>query len=166
MAMARGHLSLGQSSPCLITDGIKMPNLPCEQTLPKPTPGPSATQWVEDFIRRNKPKITLLISTSDSSELTIPPFVEPSKPNEPPIPSLSQPSEPHEDTLTCEPEPEVAPTQSMEEPFACPSTPASVIIISNRPIRSPLPPLLPQRSQMPPSLIPKMRLGRNLWTCN
>ncbi|MBW0561054.1 hypothetical protein O181_100769 [Austropuccinia psidii MF-1] len=43
--------------------------------------------------------------------------VEPSEHNGPPIPGLSQPSKPHEDALTCEHEPEVALTQSMEEPF-------------------------------------------------
>ncbi|MBW0518597.1 hypothetical protein O181_058312 [Austropuccinia psidii MF-1] len=94
-----------------------VPSLPCEKTLQKPTQGPSVTQWSEDSCRGNKKTIPLLFSTFDSSELTLPPFVEPSQPNEPPIPGLSQPSEPHEDTLTHEPEPEVAPTQSTEEPF-------------------------------------------------
>ncbi|MBW0479888.1 hypothetical protein O181_019603 [Austropuccinia psidii MF-1] len=51
------------------------------------------------------------------NELTIPPFVEPSQPNEPPIPGPSQPSELHEDASTHELEPEVAPTQSTGEPF-------------------------------------------------
>ncbi|MBW0576250.1 hypothetical protein O181_115965 [Austropuccinia psidii MF-1] len=37
--------------------------------------------------------------------------------DEPPIPVPSPSSEPPEDVLTCEPEPEVAPTQSTEEPF-------------------------------------------------
>ncbi|MBW0473406.1 hypothetical protein O181_013121 [Austropuccinia psidii MF-1] len=37
--------------------------------------------------------------------------------NEPPIPAPSPSSKPHEDVPTHEPEPEVAPTQSMEEPF-------------------------------------------------
>ncbi|MBW0479165.1 hypothetical protein O181_018880 [Austropuccinia psidii MF-1] len=39
--------------------------------------------------------------------------------NEPPILGPSQPSKPQQGALTCEPEPEVAPTQSMEEPFGC-----------------------------------------------
>ncbi|MBW0484743.1 hypothetical protein O181_024458 [Austropuccinia psidii MF-1] len=64
--------------------------------------------------------------------------------NEQPIPGLSQPSEPHEYTLTCEPEPEVALMQSTEEPFACPATPTSVIIIDDMPIGSPLPPISPK----------------------
>ncbi|MBW0548910.1 hypothetical protein O181_088625 [Austropuccinia psidii MF-1] len=96
---------------------------------------------------------------------------KPSQPNEPPIPGPSQPSEPREDTLTCEPEPEVAPTQSMEEPVAHPATPTSVIIIDDAPVGS-LPPLLPRRSQKSPppwrqaTLIPTMRLARNLGSCN
>ncbi|MBW0473492.1 hypothetical protein O181_013207 [Austropuccinia psidii MF-1] len=49
--------------------------------------------------------------------MTLPTFVEPSQTNEPPIPGPSTSSEPHEDILTNEPEPEVALTQSMEEPF-------------------------------------------------
>ncbi|MBW0523464.1 hypothetical protein O181_063179, partial [Austropuccinia psidii MF-1] len=71
--------------------------------------------------------------------------------------SIYPSSEPPEGVPTCEPEPEVAPTQSMEEPFgksqihffnssqlflsrACPATPRSVIIINNMPIQSPLTP--------------------------
>ncbi|MBW0483099.1 hypothetical protein O181_022814 [Austropuccinia psidii MF-1] len=87
--------------------------------------------------------------------------LEPSQYDEPPIPGPSKASEPHEDPLTHEPEPEVAPTKSMEEPFgksnftfftllnfsspllwpspACPATPASVIIINNTPVRYPPP---------------------------
>ncbi|MBW0546583.1 hypothetical protein O181_086298 [Austropuccinia psidii MF-1] len=46
---------------------------------------------------------------------------KPSQKDDPPIPSASQSSESqvpsHEDTSTYEPEPEVAPMQSMEEPF-------------------------------------------------
>ncbi|MBW0475097.1 hypothetical protein O181_014812 [Austropuccinia psidii MF-1] len=78
-------------------------------------------------------------------------------------------SKPHKDVLTCEPEHEVAPTQSMENllvspnftfftlpnlssPFlqpspACPTPPHSVIIIDDTPVGSPLPflhPLLPR----------------------
>ncbi|MBW0484386.1 hypothetical protein O181_024101 [Austropuccinia psidii MF-1] len=68
--------------------------------------------------------------------------------NEPPIPGPSPSSEPPENVPTCEPEPEVAQTQSREEPFAPPTTPSLVIIIDNMPVRSPLP-LLP-RTQLPP----------------
>ncbi|MBW0566704.1 hypothetical protein O181_106419 [Austropuccinia psidii MF-1] len=42
---------------------------------------------------------------------------EPSQTKEPPIPGPSPSSKPPEDVPTCEPEPEVAPTQSMEESF-------------------------------------------------
>ncbi|MBW0488150.1 hypothetical protein O181_027865 [Austropuccinia psidii MF-1] len=93
-----------------------IPGMPCKQTPREPTAGPSGTQWSEDLFR------------------------EPSQHNEPPIPSRSQSSESqvpsHEDTSTCEPEPEVAPTQSPEEPFACPATTHSIIIINNMPISS------------------------------
>ncbi|MBW0471659.1 hypothetical protein O181_011374 [Austropuccinia psidii MF-1] len=47
---------------------------------------------------------------------------------------LFQPQVKPQNPLTCEPEPEVAPTQSMEEPFACPATPTSIIIIDNMPV--------------------------------
>ncbi|MBW0553725.1 hypothetical protein O181_093440 [Austropuccinia psidii MF-1] len=127
MAMARGHLSLGRLSPM----GLKrqkqnqpnpprqdspVPSLPHKQTARKPAPGPSGTQWSEDLFCGKQPKFHL-ISTFDSSELLLPPFVEPSRTNEPPIPGPSPSSKPHEDIPTHEPEPEVAPTQSMEEPF-------------------------------------------------
>ncbi|MBW0594120.1 hypothetical protein O181_133835 [Austropuccinia psidii MF-1] len=49
---------------------------------------------------------------------------EPSQTKEPPIPGPTPSSQPNEDNTICEPEPQVAPTQSTEEPFACPATPA------------------------------------------
>ncbi|MBW0492631.1 hypothetical protein O181_032346 [Austropuccinia psidii MF-1] len=76
----------------------------------------SGTQWLEDLFCAKQPKFHL-ISTFDLSELTLPPFVEPAQTNEPPIPGPSTSSKPHEDIPTRDPEPEVAPTQSMEEPF-------------------------------------------------
>ncbi|MBW0487094.1 hypothetical protein O181_026809 [Austropuccinia psidii MF-1] len=117
--------------------------VPCmrrKKTLRQPTPGPSGTPWLEDL------------------------FHEPSQHNQPPIPGPSQPSKPHEDTFTREPEPEVAPMQSMEEPFACPATPALVILIDDTPVGSPPP--VPPRTPPPPPLIPRMRLTRNLPTYN
>ncbi|MBW0488864.1 hypothetical protein O181_028579 [Austropuccinia psidii MF-1] len=103
--------------------------MPCEQTPRQPPPGPSGTQWLEDLSR------------------------EPSQHNETPIPGPSQSSEPPEDSLPPEPEPEVAPTQPTEEPFALPATLRSVIIIDNTPVRSPTPPppppLLPLRTPLP-----------------
>ncbi|MBW0571383.1 hypothetical protein O181_111098, partial [Austropuccinia psidii MF-1] len=62
-------------------------SLPHKQTPRQPTPGPSGTQWSEELFR------------------------------EPPIPGPSPSSQPPEDDTTREPEPEVAPTQSTEEPF-------------------------------------------------
>ncbi|MBW0557009.1 hypothetical protein O181_096724, partial [Austropuccinia psidii MF-1] len=82
----------------------KTPQIPPDKTLPfqvlrrkktpwQFTPGPSGTRWSEDL------------------------FCEASQHKEPPIPGLSQSSEPPEDVPTREPEPEVAPRQSTEEPF-------------------------------------------------
>ncbi|MBW0572804.1 hypothetical protein O181_112519, partial [Austropuccinia psidii MF-1] len=70
-----------------------VPSLPREQIPPQPTPGLSGTQWSEELFR------------------------EPSQTKEPPIPGPSPSSQPLEDNITCEPEPEVAPTQSTEETF-------------------------------------------------
>ncbi|MBW0534239.1 hypothetical protein O181_073954 [Austropuccinia psidii MF-1] len=139
------HIEQNQPNP--LQQDSPIPSLTCEQTLWQPTPGPSGTQWSEDLFRGKQPKFHL-ISTFDSSELTLPPFVEPSQTNEPPIPGWSPSSEPHEDVLTHDPEPEVALRKSMEEPFAHPTPPHSVIIINNKPIGSTLPflhPLLPRR---------------------
>ncbi|MBW0483012.1 hypothetical protein O181_022727 [Austropuccinia psidii MF-1] len=105
-----------QNKPNLPQQDSPVPIFPCEQTPRQPTPGPSGTQWSEDLFCGKQKKFHL-ISTFDSSELTLPPFVEPSQTNEPPIPGPSPSSKPHEDVPTCEPEPELAPTQSMEEPF-------------------------------------------------
>ncbi|MBW0471803.1 hypothetical protein O181_011518 [Austropuccinia psidii MF-1] len=70
-----------------------IPCMPSNQSPWKLTPGPHGTRWSVDLFR------------------------EPSQHDEPPILGVSQPSEPHEDALTCGPEPDVAPTQSMEETF-------------------------------------------------
>ncbi|MBW0541175.1 hypothetical protein O181_080890, partial [Austropuccinia psidii MF-1] len=70
-----------------------VPSLPCEQTPRQPTPGPSGTRWSEELFR------------------------EPTRTKEPPIPGPSPSSQPPEDNTTCEPKPEVAHTQSTEEPY-------------------------------------------------
>ncbi|MBW0578877.1 hypothetical protein O181_118592, partial [Austropuccinia psidii MF-1] len=70
-----------------------VPSLPRKQTPRQPTPGPSGTRWSEELFR------------------------EPSRTKEPPIPGPSPSSQPPEDNTTHEPEPEVAPMQSTEEPF-------------------------------------------------
>ncbi|MBW0492969.1 hypothetical protein O181_032684 [Austropuccinia psidii MF-1] len=85
-----------------------------KKTLRKLTPGLSGTQWSEDLSR------------------------ETFQHDEPPIPGLSPSFKPPEDIPTREPEPDVAPTQSTEETFACPATPRSVIIINNTPVGSAL----------------------------
>ncbi|MBW0572762.1 hypothetical protein O181_112477, partial [Austropuccinia psidii MF-1] len=70
-----------------------VPSLACKQTLWQRTPGPSGTQWSDELFRK------------------------PSQTKEPPIPGPSPLSQPPEDNTTREPEPEVAPTQSTEEPY-------------------------------------------------
>ncbi|MBW0518941.1 hypothetical protein O181_058656 [Austropuccinia psidii MF-1] len=75
------------------------PSLPHEQTPRQPTPGRRGTQWLEEL------------------------FCESSQTKEPPIPGPSPSSQPPEEVPTREPEPEVAPRQSTEEPFAFPATP-------------------------------------------
>ncbi|MBW0486505.1 hypothetical protein O181_026220 [Austropuccinia psidii MF-1] len=75
-----------------------IPSLPREKTLRQFTLGLSGTRWPEELFRK------------------------PSQTKEPPIPGPSPSSQPPEDVLTREPEPEVAPTQSTEEPFAHPAT--------------------------------------------
>ncbi|MBW0578166.1 hypothetical protein O181_117881, partial [Austropuccinia psidii MF-1] len=67
--------------------------MPCEQTPLQPTPGPSGTQWSKNL------------------------FHEHFQHNEPPIPGPSPSSKPPEDVATHEPKIDVAPTQSIEEPF-------------------------------------------------
>ncbi|MBW0563611.1 hypothetical protein O181_103326 [Austropuccinia psidii MF-1] len=99
-----------------------IPSFPCEQTLQQPTPGLSGTQWLEDL------------------------FCEPLQMDAPPIPGPSPSSKPHEDVPNCEPEPEVASKQSMEEPFACP-TPSSPLTIC--PSDPPSPFCLPDSATFP-----------------
>ncbi|MBW0549106.1 hypothetical protein O181_088821 [Austropuccinia psidii MF-1] len=67
----------------------------------QPTPGPSGTLLSDKFFR------------------------------EPPIPGPSPSSQPPEDVMTCEPEPEVAPTQSMEELFVPPRTPTPPLLVQS-----------------------------------
>ncbi|MBW0469213.1 hypothetical protein O181_008928 [Austropuccinia psidii MF-1] len=135
--------------------------MPHKQTPRKTTPGTSGTQWSEDLFR------------------------ELSQHNEPPNPGLSPFYEPPEDVATCEPEPEVASTQSMEELFDCPATPCLVLIIDNTPFRSltlppstptpvPVPDLPPIAAENPNAssprcqdpLIPMIMLSRNSPTCD
>ncbi|MBW0495383.1 hypothetical protein O181_035098 [Austropuccinia psidii MF-1] len=52
-------------------------SLPRKQTPWQPTPGPSDTQWSEDLFCGKQAEFNL-ISTFNSSELTVPPSVEPS----------------------------------------------------------------------------------------
>ncbi|MBW0517870.1 hypothetical protein O181_057585 [Austropuccinia psidii MF-1] len=83
------------------------------------------------------------------------PTPEPSQNHEPPIPGPSPSSKPCEDVETRDPEPEVAPTHSMEEPCACPTATRLVIIIDDTPFAFP-PPFSPSPSPPPatPTLVP------------
>ncbi|MBW0553905.1 hypothetical protein O181_093620 [Austropuccinia psidii MF-1] len=114
----------------IFTHGIQMPNLPHGQNLWQPTPGLSGTQWLEDLFHSKQPKFHS-ISTFNSSELTLPPFVEPSRSNEPPILGPSPSSEPKEDVPTYPPSPCVpspsAPTlvPSPEIPPIAPKNPTA-----------------------------------------
>ncbi|MBW0499441.1 hypothetical protein O181_039156 [Austropuccinia psidii MF-1] len=98
-------LPIEQNPPNPPQQETPIPCMPCDQTPWQPTTGPGGTQWLEDL------------------------FHEPSQHNEPPIPGTSQSSKSqvpsHEDTSTGDPEPEMALTQSMEEPFVCPLAPPS-----------------------------------------
>ncbi|MBW0466512.1 hypothetical protein O181_006227 [Austropuccinia psidii MF-1] len=154
-------LHIEQNPPNPPQQDSPVPRMPCKHNLWQPTPRLSGTQWLEDLFCSKQPTFPFLILNFASSELTFPPFVEPSQYDEPPILGPSKASEPHEDPLTCEPEPEVATTKSMEEPFgkshftfftllnfsspllwpypARPATPVSIIIINNTPIGYPPP---------------------------
>ncbi|MBW0530963.1 hypothetical protein O181_070678 [Austropuccinia psidii MF-1] len=111
---------------------------------------------------------------------------KPSQHDEPPIHGPSPSSKPPEDVATREAEQELAPTQSMEEPFACSATPRFVIIIDDTPVGCP-PPISPSPTpppstptpvpsldlppiasspQCPAPLIPTMTLARNSLTCD
>ncbi|MBW0538697.1 hypothetical protein O181_078412 [Austropuccinia psidii MF-1] len=79
--------------------------MPRKQTLQQPTPGLSGTQWLEDLSCGKKPAFPFVILTFASSQMTLPPFVEPSPHNEPPIPGLIPSSKPPEGVPTHEPEP-------------------------------------------------------------
>ncbi|MBW0573758.1 hypothetical protein O181_113473 [Austropuccinia psidii MF-1] len=108
-----------------------VPSLPCKQTPRQPTPGPSGTQWSEELFRGKQPKTLPNQRATYSWPKSIP--------------------QPPEDNMTREAEPEVAPTQSTEEPFACPATPRSIIIIDNTPVGSPPPPPTSSYPTCPPS---------------
>ncbi|MBW0460903.1 hypothetical protein O181_000618 [Austropuccinia psidii MF-1] len=135
-------LSNEQNPPNPPQQDSPVPCIPHKQTLRQPTPDLSGTQWSEGVFR------------------------EPSQHDEPPIPGPSQPSKPHEDASAHGPEPEVAPTQSMEEHF---DTPSTVIIIDDTPFGAPSlhsypgdPSQCPQEPRRQAPLIPTMRLARNL----
>ncbi|MBW0569006.1 hypothetical protein O181_108721 [Austropuccinia psidii MF-1] len=144
LIVTHGIQTQNQNPPNPLQQDSPVGDMPWEQSLLQATPGLSGSQWLEEL------------------------FPKPSQHDEPPIPGPSQPSEPHEYPLTGEPELELDPMQSMEEPFDCPAKTTSVIIIDNMPVGSPLPFLLLWRSllftprtQPPRPLNPTMRLCRN-----
>ncbi|MBW0462697.1 hypothetical protein O181_002412 [Austropuccinia psidii MF-1] len=99
--------------------------MPCEQTPRQPTPSPSGTHFPEDlFFPKKKVSINSILNFK-GSELTFSCILKPSQANEPPICTPTRPipgpSEipasqvpPIENYSTCEPEPEVSLTHSME----------------------------------------------------
>ncbi|MBW0496764.1 hypothetical protein O181_036479 [Austropuccinia psidii MF-1] len=117
--------------------------MPCKQA-----PQQGGTQWLQELLHGKEKALPLPILTFKVSELTFPPFVDPSQHNEPPIPGSSQAQDSqvlsNDNNFTCEPEPEVAPVQRMEENFDFSATPRSFIIINDMPARFPLPLLFPQ----------------------
>ncbi|MBW0591329.1 hypothetical protein O181_131044 [Austropuccinia psidii MF-1] len=92
-ALVWSHRLTEQNPPNPSQQDSPIPSLSHEQTPRQPTLGASGTQRPEEL------------------------FPESSQNKEPPMPCLSPLSQPPEDNMTCEPEPEVAPTQSTEEPF-------------------------------------------------
>ncbi|MBW0501945.1 hypothetical protein O181_041660 [Austropuccinia psidii MF-1] len=177
-------LPIEQNTPNPLHQDTPVPCNPCQQTPWQPTPSPSGTQWSEDLFCSKQKAIPFLILSFDSSELALPPFVEPSQYNEPPIPGSSPSLNPHEDLSACEPEPEVALKHSLEEPFVIiynmpfgspPPPPPCLILNPSPPVPSSSTPTtdpspetlpLPPRTQPPSPLIPTMGLGRNLPTYN
>ncbi|MBW0549203.1 hypothetical protein O181_088918 [Austropuccinia psidii MF-1] len=94
-----------------------------DESIPeqKWTPGPQ-TGRQERFQMISPVPSSIVLSTPpvrppSDGHFTPQPERKPSQHHEPPIPGLSPSSKPAEDVATCEPEPEVPPTQSMEEPF-------------------------------------------------
>ncbi|MBW0567895.1 hypothetical protein O181_107610, partial [Austropuccinia psidii MF-1] len=75
----------------------------------------SCHRW--DSNTKTLPFLVCLASKPRGTQWSEELFCEPSQTKEPPIPGPSPSSQPPEDNMTCEPEPEVAPTQSTEEPF-------------------------------------------------
>ncbi|MBW0590810.1 hypothetical protein O181_130525, partial [Austropuccinia psidii MF-1] len=78
----------------------------------------SCNQWDSNAKNQSPPtRRSRSYFTFELSEVTLTPFLEPSQTKEPPIPGPSPSSQPPEDNTAHEPEPEVAPMQSTEEPF-------------------------------------------------
>ncbi|MBW0484466.1 hypothetical protein O181_024181 [Austropuccinia psidii MF-1] len=177
-------LRIGPNQPNPPQQDSPVPSLPHEQTLQQLTPGPSGTQWSEDLFHGKQPKFHL-ISTFDSSDLTVPPFVEPPKWMSHLFLARVHPSN-HMRTfqlmsmnlrwlqhnpwrnLLVSPKFTFFTLPNFSSPFlspspACPTPPHSIIIIDNTPVRSlPNAPTTPP----PPPIIPMMRLARNLLTYN
>ncbi|MBW0470998.1 hypothetical protein O181_010713 [Austropuccinia psidii MF-1] len=96
------NAKLKQNQPNRPQQDCPVTSLPCEKAPRRPTSGMSGAKWSDDLLHSKQPK-SHLIATFNSSELTIPPFVEPSQTNEPPIPGPSPSSKPYEEVTTHEP---------------------------------------------------------------
>ncbi|MBW0521312.1 hypothetical protein O181_061027 [Austropuccinia psidii MF-1] len=99
MAMARGHLSLGRLSPWHSNSNNQTHQIPHNKTL-------LSLACLASRPRSN----SLQAQVAPDGQRTYPA-------DEPPTSGPSPSSKPPEDIPTREPEPEVAPTQSMKEPF-------------------------------------------------
>ncbi|MBW0477639.1 hypothetical protein O181_017354 [Austropuccinia psidii MF-1] len=76
---------------------------------------------------------------------------EPSQHDETPIPAPDSQLPSHESDLTCEPEPEVAPTQKTEDSVAHPTTPTQSLSLTIHKLEPPVPSpeILPVASKNP-----------------
>ncbi|MBW0561842.1 hypothetical protein O181_101557, partial [Austropuccinia psidii MF-1] len=86
-------------------------------TRPERSHHPADEGWQLERTFELGPIVTMSCHQWDSNAKVLVAPDEPSQTNEPPIPGPSPSSQPPEDNMTCEPQHEVAPTQSTEEPF-------------------------------------------------
>ncbi|MBW0512361.1 hypothetical protein O181_052076 [Austropuccinia psidii MF-1] len=177
--MEREHLSLGRLSPSLVTHGIQKPKFSASSL--NHFSSHNHTDLFPLRIEQNQPNPPLTRLTCSPYALKANPAATYYRPKwylmvgglilRTPLNEVATYSSPKSilrttrGRLTREPEPEMTPTQSTQEPFgkkllhfltilnfssACPATPSLVIVIDNTPVRSPLP--SPDSAAFPPPL--------------